>query len=82
MKGTINRMNTNIKIMKNYINGKWVDPENHGYIDVENPATGEILAKVPLSTREATNQAIESAVKAFPGWRNTPVARRVRYLLN
>lgn len=80
MKGTINRMNTNIKIMKNYINGKWVDPENHGYIDVENPATGEILAKVPLSTREATNHAIESAVKAFPGWSNTPVARRVRYL--
>ena len=69
-----------VKVLKNYVGGKWIDPENNGYLEVENPATGEILAKVPLSTTEATNQAIEAAFAAYPGWSATPVARRVRYL--
>lgn len=68
------------KVLKNYVGGKWVDPENTGYLDVENPSTGEILAQVPLSTTEETNRAIDVAAKAFPEWSNTPVARRVRYL--
>ncbi len=69
-----------VKVLKNYVGGKWIDPENNGYLEVENPATGEILAKVPLSTTKATNQAIEAAFAAYPGWSATPVARRVRYL--
>ncbi len=69
-----------VQLMKNYVDGKWVDPENSGYLNVENPSTGEILAKVPLSTTEEINRAIDSAARAYPGWSNTPVARRVRYL--
>jgi len=69
-----------VKRLKNYVGGKWIDPENNGYLEVENPATGEILAKVPLSTTEVTNQAIEAAARAYPEWSATPVARRVRYL--
>lgn len=76
----ISTMTNSVKVIKNYIEGKWVDPKNNGYIDVENPATGEILAKVPLTTREATNHAIETAVRTYPDWSATPVARRVRYL--
>lgn len=73
-----------MEILKNYINGKWVDAENEGYINVENPSTGEILAEVPLSTAKETNKAIEAAKNAFPIWRNVPVSRRVRplFLLN
>jgi len=48
-----------VKLLKNYINGKWIEPKNKGYLDVENPATREILAKVPLSTTEETNHAID-----------------------
>ncbi len=69
-----------VKILKNYVGGKWIEPENSGYLDVENPSTGEILAKVPLSTTAETNRAIDVAASAFPEWSNTPVARRVRYL--
>jgi len=69
-----------IEKLKNYINGKWVDPQNSGYLDVENPTTTEILVKVPLSTTEETNRAIDAAYEAFPGWSGTPVARRVRPL--
>src|SRR5665648_1268712 len=69
-----------VKVIKNYINGKWIDPENNGYLDVENPATREIIARVPLSTTKETNRAIDAAADAYPGWSATPVARRVRPL--
>lgn len=69
-----------IEKIKNYVNGKWVEPENTGYIDVENPSTGEIIAKVPLSTAAETNRAIDAAEAAYKTWSRTPVARRVRPL--
>ncbi len=69
-----------LKIVKNYINGKWVEAENTGYINVENPSTGEVIAKTPLSTTEETNRAIEVAAEAFKTWGQTPVSRRVQPL--
>ncbi len=69
-----------IRKLKNYINGKWVDPVGAAYIDVENPSTGEVIAQVPLTSKEETNRAIELAHKAYLEWRNVPVARRVHYL--
>lgn len=69
-----------MKIVKNYINGKWVEAENTGFVDVENPSTGEILGKVPLSTKAETNRAIDVADKAYKTWSQTPVARRVQPL--
>jgi len=69
-----------IKKMKNYVNGAWLDPENNGYIDVENPSSGEIIARVPLSTAAETNRAVEAAHGAFKTWGATPVARRTSYL--
>ena len=69
-----------MELLKNYVGGKWVDPDNTGYLDVENPSTGEILAKVPLSTTSAVNKAIDAAETAYKSWSITPVSRRVRYL--
>ena len=66
--------------LKNYINGHWHDPDNTGYLPVDNPSTGEVIAQVPLSTEAETSQAIEAARQAFPDWSRTPVARRVLYL--
>ncbi len=68
------------RIIKNYIDGKWVDAQAGGYLDVENPSTGEILAQVPLSTAADTNRAVAAARRAFPAWRDTPVARRAQHL--
>jgi malonate-semialdehyde dehydrogenase (acetylating) / methylmalonate-semialdehyde dehydrogenase len=73
-------MSMAIKKMKNYVNGAWLDPENNGYIDVENPSSGEIIARVPLSTAAETNRAVEAAHGAFKTWGATPVARRTSYL--
>ena len=69
-----------IKIVKNYINSQWREAENTGYLDVENPSTGEILAKTPLSTPAEANRAIDAAYEAYKSWRNLPVARRVQPL--
>lgn len=51
----------------------------YGYLDVINPFTGEILAQVPLSTKNAVDQAIDITTHAFSNWSSTPVSRRVRY---
>lgn len=66
-----------MQVLKNYVNGQWIEPANNGLLDVENPSTGDILAQVPKSTVEETNRAIEAAAVAFPAWSQTPVARRV-----
>jgi malonate-semialdehyde dehydrogenase (acetylating)/methylmalonate-semialdehyde dehydrogenase len=62
--------------LKNYINGQWVEPENSGYLEVENPSTGEIIGELPLSTAAELDRAVAAAKAAFPGWSATPVARR------
>lgn len=69
-----------VRKLKNYIDGKWCDPMGAQYIDVENPSTGDVIAQVPLTSREETNRAIEAAHRAYQSWRNVPVARRTEYL--
>ena len=71
-----------IQQLRNYVAGQWIDPENHGLLDVENPSTGEVFARVPLSTAEETDRAIAAARAAFTQWSATPVARRCRPLFN
>ncbi len=65
-------------VLQNYINGNWVSADSSGLLDVENPSTVEILARVPLSTAAEANRAVEAAAAAFPGWSSTPASRRVQ----
>ena len=67
--------------LKNYVNGEWLDSKGT-LVDVENPATGEAFARVPLSTAEEADAAIEAARTAFLTWRNVPVAKRAGYLFD
>ncbi len=69
-----------IKMVKNYVNGKWVKSESSAYLDVENPTTGQVIGQTPLSTAGEANRAIEAAAEAFKSWGQTPVARRVQPL--
>jgi malonate-semialdehyde dehydrogenase (acetylating) / methylmalonate-semialdehyde dehydrogenase len=68
-----------IPALSNYINGKWVSSSN-GFLEVLNPATGEVISKVPLSSRETVDRAAYSARSAFKEWRRTPVTHRIQYL--
>ncbi|WP_273129349.1 CoA-acylating methylmalonate-semialdehyde dehydrogenase [Bacillus weihaiensis] len=65
-------------VIKNYINGEWIPSSSLEIVDVQNPATGEILASVPLSTMEDVSQSVHSAKEAFKTWKNVPVPKRAR----
>ncbi|OIU68700.1 CoA-acylating methylmalonate-semialdehyde dehydrogenase [Rossellomorea aquimaris] len=66
--------------VKNFINGKWVDAKTDHYQSVPNPATGEELAQVPISTRQDVDDAVHTAKEAFKSWSRTPVPKRARIL--
>ena len=68
-----------IKPVKNYINGEWVDSKGE-MVDVVNPATYKTIAKVPISTKEEIDAAVEAAKAAFPDWRRTTPLARSRML--
>jgi malonate-semialdehyde dehydrogenase (acetylating)/methylmalonate-semialdehyde dehydrogenase len=52
----------------------------HGVLPVENPATGAILAQVPLSTPAEADRAVQAAAAAFPAWSRMAASRRAGYL--
>src|SRR6201987_4327544 len=64
----------------NYINGEWVESGAREWSDVINPATAEILGKVPLSDAAEVSKAIDAAAAAFPVWRRTPPEDRIQPL--
>jgi malonate-semialdehyde dehydrogenase (acetylating)/methylmalonate-semialdehyde dehydrogenase len=71
---------SNFRVVRNYISGKWTEADCYGHLDIENPSTGEIIGKVPLSTKDEVDRAIEGARMAFPEWSKTQVSQRVSYL--
>jgi len=64
----------------NYINGHWTVSRAAEWRDVVNPATGEVLASVPLAEASEVNSAVEAAASAFPDWRRTPPEDRIQPL--
>ncbi|EME5461287.1 CoA-acylating methylmalonate-semialdehyde dehydrogenase [Listeria monocytogenes] len=69
-----------VRKLKNYINGEWVESKTDKYEDVINPATGEVLCQVPISTRAELDQAAVVAEQAFEKWSQVAVPRRARVL--
>ncbi|MFI5058262.1 MAG: aldehyde dehydrogenase family protein, partial [Candidatus Acidiferrales bacterium] len=66
--------------LQNYVNGAWRRPTTTEYANVTNPATGEPLARVPLSHAADVDAAVQAGAEAFPAWRRTPPGERVQYL--
>ena len=64
----------------NYIDGHWQDSTATEWQDVINPATGEVLARVPLSDAVEVSRTIEAALAAYPAWRRTPPEDRIQSL--
>ena len=61
---------------KCFVNGLWVDGQNDKIIEVNNPATMEIIGKVPNFTADETKSVIEHADNAFHSWKNTTAKER------
>ena len=66
--------------LRNYVNGRWSNPSATEWLDVTNPATGEIIARVPLGDAGEVAAAVEAAAAAFPEWRRTPPEDRIQPL--
>jgi malonate-semialdehyde dehydrogenase (acetylating)/methylmalonate-semialdehyde dehydrogenase len=66
--------------LMNYVNGEWRPSSASEYLDVVNPATAEILGKVPLSPGGEVNEAANLAHEAFKEWRRVPPPERIQYL--
>ena len=64
----------------NYINGQWRDSSTSEWLDVTNPATGEVIARTPQSSATEVAAAIDAAATAFPDWRRTPPEDRIQPL--
>ena len=67
-----------MEALTNFVGGRWIESRTAEFLDVHNPATGEVIAKTPLSTGADLDAAVGAAQKAFPGWRDTPPAVRAR----
>ena len=65
---------------RNFIDGALRESRTTEWLDLTNPATGELLARLPLSTPADVDDAVRSAQSAFRTWGETPVVERARVL--
>ena len=70
-----------MKILKNYINGEFIDSTSSRFIEFMNPALDEPLGKIPISTRDEVDKAVRAAKNAFTEWRKVPGIQRTQPLL-
>jgi len=63
--------------LRNYLAGSLVDADRQ-QLDLHDPSTGEVIARVPLSTRDDVDVAVDAAAAAFPAWSALPIKERVQ----
>ena len=74
-------MGAPIPTVKLLINGQFVESKTTQWRDVVNPATQEVLARVPFATPDEINAAVANAKEAFKTWKKTPIGARARVFL-
>jgi malonate-semialdehyde dehydrogenase (acetylating)/methylmalonate-semialdehyde dehydrogenase len=60
--------------------GRWTQLKAKRAGDVFNPSTGQVIARVPFSTADETDEVVEAAAVALPAWSETPVVERARLM--
>ncbi|OZT80327.1 methylmalonate-semialdehyde dehydrogenase (CoA acylating), partial [Marinococcus halophilus] len=68
-----------VTTLKNFIGGEWVTSRS-ATDQVYNPATSEVIARVPLSSKDEVNEAVEASKAAYRDWSTKPVPQRARIL--
>src|SRR5215471_16262196 len=68
--------------IKNFIDGKFVEPKSGKYLDNIEPATGKAYSQVADSGKEDVDLAVVAAEKAFVDWSRTSAAERSKILLH
>ena len=73
--------NSQLPSLPHLINGEFVHSDTRHWRDVVNPATQEVLARVPMATQAEVAAAVAAGKAAFAGWKQTPVGTRARIFL-
>ena len=66
--------------VQNYVGGGWRESSATDTLPLMNPASGEEIGRVPLSSGADVDAAVQAAKAAFPAWRATPAPARARVL--
>ncbi|MCD5330007.1 CoA-acylating methylmalonate-semialdehyde dehydrogenase [Chromobacterium piscinae] len=74
-------MSQSVPNVKLLIGGEFVESKTTEWRDIVNPATQEVLARVPLATADEVNAAVAAAKEAFKTWKKTPIGARARIFL-
>jgi malonate-semialdehyde dehydrogenase (acetylating) / methylmalonate-semialdehyde dehydrogenase len=67
-----------VELFENFVGGNRIAVEAEEKLEVPDPATGELLGQVPLSSTSDVDRAVGAAHEAFKEWREEPVTRRAR----
>ena len=67
---------TQVEQVKLLIDGQWVESKTTEWRDIVNPATQQVLARVPFATPEEVAAAVAAGERAFKTWRDTPMGWR------
>ncbi len=71
---------TGVRLVQDYVGGRWADSAGASTVEVRNPATDELIARTPLGGATDVDRAVRAAREAFPAWRSTPPVVRARTL--
>ena len=63
-----------------YIDGQWIDADSGGTVEVNNPASGDVLGTIPKMGADETRRAIEAANRAWPAWRAKTAKERANIM--
>ncbi|MBX9405921.1 CoA-acylating methylmalonate-semialdehyde dehydrogenase [Pseudomonas baetica] len=81
MNASLTPNDTTLQKVKLLIDGEWVESQSTEWHDIVNPATQQVLAKVPFATAAEVDAAVSAAQRAFQTWKLTPIGARMRIML-
>ena len=67
-------------VLKDYVNGKWIEQAAERPMEVFNPSTGKVLALIHNTPVNKVEEAIDAAANAFKTWSRTSCGSRMEYL--
>ncbi|KAL3310481.1 Methylmalonate-semialdehyde dehydrogenase [acylating] mitochondrial [Cichlidogyrus casuarinus] len=76
------RLSSNVPNVKLFLDGKFIDSKTTDFIDLHNPATNELICRVPKCTQAEMTQAAESCQNAFKTWSKTTILQRQRIMFD
>ena len=81
MNASLTPNDTTLQKVKLLIDGEWVESQTTEWHDIVNPATQQVLAKVPFATAAEVDAAVSAAQRAFQTWKLTPIGARMRNIM-